>query len=196
MRGSAARVQADGGAVERWSWPLQLLHWLSLLLIVTIATMGLLMVELPRGDATRSLLYATHKSLGISVLAIAAVRLLLRALGRAPAALPAPCWQQRLARASHVLMYLLLLLIPLSGWLLNSVAGQPLPWFGLFDLPALAGRNPQWRKPVDTAHVLLFWTLVTVVAIHVAAALHHHWVKRDATLRRMLPGAVRAHRRG
>jgi len=75
----------------------------------------------------------------------------------------------------------------LSGWLLNSVAGQPLPWFGVVDLPALAAKNAAWRKPVDAAHVALFWTLAALACVHAGAALHHHWLRGDATLRRMLP---------
>ncbi|KAF1685111.1 cytochrome b [Pseudoxanthomonas broegbernensis] len=175
-------------APARWALPVQLLHWLGVLLLLSVATLGLLMVDMPRGSELRKLCYGLHKSLGIAVLGVALLRLLARALVRAPAALPGPAWQLRVARLAHGLMYALLLAVPLSGWLLNSVAGQPLPWFGLVDLPPLADRNPAWRKPADTAHLWLFWTLAALVAVHVLAALHHHWIARDATLRRMLPG--------
>lgn len=172
---------------SRWHPLLQILHWSSLILLLALAVIGLCMVDLPRGDAMRSLLYATHKSLGVTVLALALLRLLVRARVRAPAALPGPAWQMRAARISQVAMYGLLLAIPLSGWLLNSVAGQPLPWFGLFELPALVGRQPAWRKPLDSAHVWLFWTLAALTCLHVLAVLHHHWWRGDAVLRRMLP---------
>lgn len=178
----------------RWNPLLQGLHWLSLLLLLCLAGMGLVMVDLPRGDALRSFLYSTHKALGVTLLALVCVRLAVRLCSRTPAALPAAAWQLRVAQATHVAMYVLLLAIPLSGWGLNSVAGQPLVWFGLFELPALAAKNPDWRKPLDTAHVWLFWTLTALVCVHVLAALHHHWIKRDGTLRRMLPTRSRAAR--
>lgn len=175
----------------RWQGSLQALHWISLVLILAVATLGLVMVDLPKGDATRSLLYATHKALGLTVLALGVLRLLVRACTRAPAPLPAPSWQQRAAALSHAGMYLVLLALPLSGWLLNSAAGQPLPWFGLFDVPALIGKTPAWRKPLDTAHVWLFWTLVALVAVHLLAVLQHTCWHRDQLLHRMLPARLR-----
>lgn len=172
---------------SRWSRPVRLLHWLGVLLILAVACIGLVMVDLERGTDLRKTLYALHKSLGVSVLALALLRLLVRLATRAPAPLAGPAWQLRLARASHGLLYALMLALPLSGWLLNSVAGQPLPWFGVVDLPALAAKNAAWRKPVDAAHVALFWTLAALACVHAGAALHHHWLRGDATLRRMLP---------
>ena len=180
----------DAGPVavpaQRWHPWVRALHWLGVLMVLAVASIGLVMVDLERGSDLRKVCYALHKSLGITALALAALRLLLRLATRAPAPLPAPPWQQRLAQASHALLYVLLVAIPLSGWLLNSVAGQPLPWFGLFELPALADRNPDWRKPLDAAHVWLFWTLVALACVHAAAAAYHHWWLRDATVRRML----------
>ncbi len=170
-----------------WARPVRLLHWLGALLVVAVAAIGLVMVDLERGSELRKTLYALHKSLGITVLALAGVRIALRLATRAPDPLAGPAWQLRAARISHLLLYALLCAVPLSGWLLNSVAGQPLPWFGLVELPALAAKDAGLRKPVDTAHVLLFWTLAALVCVHAAAALHHHVFRGDDTLRRMLP---------
>ncbi len=175
-----------------WSRSVQLLHWLGALLVVAVAAIGLVMVDLERGTELRKTLYALHKSLGITVLALAGVRIALRLATRAPDPLAGPAWQLRAARVSHLLLYALLCAVPLSGWLLNSVAGQPLPWFGLVELPALAAKDAGLRKPVDTAHVLLFWTLAALACVHAAAALHHHVFRGDDTLRRMLPRRVRA----
>lgn len=175
-----------------WARPVQLLHWLGALLVVAVAAIGLVMVDLERGSELRKTLYALHKSLGITVLALAGVRIALRLATRAPDPLAGPAWQLRAARISHLLLYALLCAVPLSGWLLNSVAGQPLPWFGLVELPALAAKDAGLRKPVDTAHVLLFWTLAALVCVHAAAALHHHVFRGDDTLRRMLPRRARA----
>lgn len=174
-----------------WARPVQLLHWLGALLVVSVAVIGLFMVDLERGTDLRRTMYALHKSLGITVLALAVVRIGLRVATRAPDPLAGPAWQLRAARASHLLLYALLCAVPLSGWLLNSVAGQPLPWFGLIDLPALTAKNGDLRGPADTAHVVLFWTLAGLVCLHAAATLHHHVVRRDDALRRMLPKGVR-----
>lgn len=191
------QVRADIASVDpavqdnppaRWPRPVRWLHWLGVLLVLSVAVVGLLMVDMERGSDPRRIAYALHKSLGITVLALALLRVLARAFTRAPAAVAGPAWQQRLAQGTHLLMYALMFAVPLSGWLLNSVAGQPLPWFGLVDIPAIAGKNPDLRKPVDTAHVWLFWTLVVLVGLHVMAVALHQWVLRDGTLARMLPG--------
>lgn len=172
----------------RWHPAMQLLHWLGLLLITATAVIGLLMVDMERGTELRKLCYGLHKSLGMTALALGILRLLIRTCSRAPAPLPAPPWQRRAAHASHVLMYVVLLALPLSGWLLNSVAGQPLPWFGLFELPALTGRNPDLRGLIDTAHICLFWALAALVTVHLIAVLQHQLLRRDRLLQRMLPG--------
>lgn len=171
----------------RWPPTVQLLHWLGLLLVTATAVIGLVMVDLERGSELRKLCYGLHKSLGMTALALAAIRLLVRMASRAPAPMHGPIWQQSAAHATHALMYLVLLALPFSGWLLNSVAGQPLPWFGLFQLPALAARNPALRQLVDTVHVGLFWALVALVALHLAAVLQHQLWHRDRLLQRMLP---------
>lgn len=177
-----------GTASARWPASVQLLHWLGLLLVTATAVIGLLMVDMERGSDLRRLCYGLHKSLGMTALALALLRVLARALTPAPAAAPARAWQVQAARATHLLMYAVLLALPLSGWLLNSVAGQPLPWFGLFEVPPLTTRAPDLRKAVDTAHLWLFWSLAALVALHLLAVLQHQLLQRDRLLQRMLPG--------
>lgn len=174
-------------AMQRWPAPVQLLHWLGLGLVAATAVIGLLMVDMERGSDLRKLSYNLHKSLGMTALALGLLRLAVRLVVRAPAPVAMPTWQRRTAHATHGLMYLVLLALPLSGWLLNSVAGQPLPWFGLLQLPALAGRNHELRQLVDSLHVGLFWTLSALVALHLAAVLQHQLLRRDGLLWRMLP---------
>lgn len=174
--------------LPRWPAAVRWLHWLGLLLVVATAAIGLLMVDMERGSDVRRLCYGLHKSLGVTALALALLRIAVRVATRAPAPLAGPAWQLRTAHATHLLMYALLLALPLSGWLLNSVAGQPLPWFGLFQLPALTARNPDLRQVLDAAHVWLFWSLAALVALHLAAVLHHQLLRRDGLLWRMLPG--------
>ena len=179
----------------RSDWPAlsKALHWLIAVLILVMAWLGLTMGDLPNGP-DKIATYALHKSLGLSILALVALRLLWRLYAGAPAPLAGtPRWQERIAALTHLALYALLLAMPLSGWLLNSAAGFPLQWFGLFNLPALAGRDEALHALAGQVHELLFWALAALVVLHAAAALHHHLFLRDATLARMLPrGWLRA----
>lgn len=172
---------------DRWGGVSQSLHWLVVVLILATGLIGLLMGDM-RASPTKVQVYALHKSLGLTILALAVLRLGWRLAAGAPATLTGtPRWQARLASVTHWLLYALLLAIPLSGWAFNSAAGYPLQWFGLFNLPALVGRDADLRVTVRDLHEALFWSLVAVTVLHAAAALYHHAVLRDATLARMLP---------
>ena len=178
---------------RRWGGVSQALHWLVVALILVQGTLGLLMVDMPNSpDKIRA--YALHKSIGLTILALAALRLGWRLHAGAPLPVTGtPGWQRAGARVSHWLLYALLLAIPLSGWLFNSAAGFPLQWFGLFNLPSIAATDPGLREVAVAAHGWLFWLLVAVALVHAAAALHHHLFMGDATLARMLPrGWLRA----
>lgn len=178
----------------RWGAVSQCLHWLIALLIVAIAVIGLTMGDLPNSPRKVSV-YALHKSLGLTVLALAALRLAWRLHAGAPTHLPGtPGWQRWAASATHVLLYALMFLMPLTGWLLNSAAGYPLQWFGLFNLPALAAENPYLREQAEALHETGFWLLLVLVLGHAGAALYHHAFQGDDTLRRMLPRWGRANR--
>src|SRR5690606_12804045 len=142
-RGHARRQRAGavrGGALmrrgpaDRWGAPAQLLHWTIVVLIVAMAWLGLTMVDMPNTPAKVER-YALHKSLGLLVLALVAVRLLWRVYAGAPEPLPAPRWQRWLAQGTHFGLYVLLLAMPLSGWIANAYSGFPLRWFGLFRVP-------------------------------------------------------------
>ncbi|MGY0560922.1 MULTISPECIES: cytochrome b [unclassified Luteimonas] len=172
---------------ERWGGVSQALHWLVALLILLQGPLGIVMASLPNSpDKIR--LYALHKSIGLTILALATLRLCWRLYAGAPAALAdVPGWQQAAARLSHRLLYALLFAIPLSGWLFNSAAGFPMQWFGLFNLPAIASADPALREFAGNLHLWLFWLLVAVTLVHAAAALHHHLIAGHPTLARMLP---------
>lgn len=172
---------------ERWDPVSQALHWLVVLLILGQGTAGLLMVGM-RNSPDKIQVYALHKSVGLTLLALVLLRLAWRLVSTAPARLPGiPDWEHRAARAGHALLYGLLLAVPLTGWVFNSAAGFPLRWFGLFDVAAIAGRDQALRELAVQWHEALFWVLVATAVGHAAAALYHHLFLRDATLARMLP---------
>lgn len=173
---------------ERWGSVAQWLHWLMAIGIIGAGALGWYMEGLPRGmdkiDA-----YALHKSIGLTVLALLVLRVAWRVFDRGPREEPAPRWQRLAARATHGLMYLLMLAIPLSGWLYNSARGYPLQWFKWINLPALVEKNDALGDFADQAHEFLAWVLAALLLAHAGAALVHHWFERDNTLLRMLPFA-------
>jgi cytochrome b561 len=156
-------------------------------LILVMAYLGLTMTELPNGpDKIRT--YALHKSVGLTILALVTLRVAWRLYAGTPKPVPGtPHWQERVASLTHVALYVLLFAMPLSGWVVNSSAGFPLQWFGLFNLPAIAGKDHDLHELAEEVHEALFWTLVALVFAHAAAAFYHHLFQRDATLARMLP---------
>ena len=172
---------------DRWGGVSQLLHWTTVVLILAIAYIGLTMGDLPNGpDKIRT--YALHKSIGLTILALVALRVLWRLYAGAPRPVPgSPRWQERIASLTHVGIYVLLFAMPISGWVLNSSAGYPLQWFGLFNLPDIVGESHELHEAAETAHELMFWLLALMVAAHAGAAFYHHLFQQDATLARMLP---------
>jgi cytochrome b561 len=175
---------------SRWGSAAKFFHWTIVIAILVQATIGLVMVELPKRPSTIPV-YTFHKSLGLTIFAFAILRLAWRAFDPHPA-YPAtmPRWQVVGARAGHVLLYTLIFLVPLSGWLFDSATAlRPLYWFGLFEVPSLTGgRDDAIKDLAEIAHITLFWILATVAAGHAAVALWHHFHERDDILRRMLPG--------
>lgn len=173
---------------DRWGPVSQVLHWLIVLLILGLGVLGLVMVELPKSPRY-FWVYDLHKSFGLSVLALVALRLAWRFVAGAPRPVAGtPHWQERVASATHWLLYALTFAVPLSGWLYDSVSGlRPLRWFGLFKVPKLADPSQTLKPLVRDWHEWLFWALIALVLVHAAAAFYHHLFQRDATLTRMLP---------
>ncbi|MCX7179648.1 MAG: cytochrome b [Proteobacteria bacterium] len=164
-----------------------ILHWLTALAILCAFPLGVYMHELPLSPRKLQL-YSYHKWLGLSVLLLAALRLLWRSLHRPPPLLAGmPRWQEVIAQYMHHGLYLLLLAVPLSGWLMSSAFGIPVVWFGVLPLPDLIGKDKELGELLKEVHETLNYTLLLLVAIHAAAAIRHHVFERDGTLQRMLP---------
>ena len=173
---------------SRWGSLAKFFHWAVVGLILVQGTLGLVMVELPRGPGVIPY-YSFHKSLGLTIFALALARLTWRALDPRPE-LPAgtPLWQVTAARAGHALLYVLLFAVPLSGWWFDSVAAlRPLYWFGLIEVPHLTGPDQSIKDFAAEVHETLFWVLVAVAAAHAMIALIHQFVERDNILGRMWP---------
>ncbi|UGQ46002.1 cytochrome b [Massilia endophytica] len=165
-----------------------LLHWLMALLIVAAFSLGLVMTDIPGITPAKLKYYSWHKWMGVTVLALAAVRLLWR-LAHKPPMHPAgmPAWQVKAADASHVLLYVLLFAVPISGYLYTTASNVPVVYLGLFQIPALFEGTPELKALFKPIHYWLNMLLAAGVAVHVAAALKHHFVDRDSVLKSMLP---------
>ncbi|MFZ3018566.1 MAG: cytochrome b [Gallionella sp.] len=163
------------------------LHWLIALLIFVAFPLGVYMHDLPLSP-DKLKLYSYHKWMGITLLMLVAIRLSWRATHRPPQ-LPAtmPTWEKLAAQSVHVLLYVLLFAIPLSGWLMSSAKGFQTVWFGVLPLPDLVGKDKELGKLLEEVHEALNFLLLGLVVAHIAGALKHHFIERDDILARMLP---------
>jgi cytochrome b561 len=175
----------------RWGAISQLFHWTCAALVVALGSIGLYMTELT-SQVAKIRIYALHKSLGLTLLALVLLRLLWRWTHAVPDAIPGTSRRLKLAAdGMHGVLYAMMIAMPLSGWLINSTAGYPLQWFRLFNLPAIAAKNEHLNGIAKELHEFGFWTLVVLVVGHVGAALYHHLFLQDGTLHRMLPSRRR-----
>jgi len=172
---------------SRYSAVAQGFHWIIAGLIVTQFTLAWMAEDLPLGMHKLALL-ARHKSFGMTVLMLAVLRLLWRLFNRPPE-LPAGMskTERILAKGTHVLFYILLFAMPLTGWLMSSAKNYSVSWFGRFTWPDLIGKNEQAFELLKTTHQTLSWLLFGIAILHILAALKHHFWNKDDVLRRMLP---------
>lgn len=173
-------------STDNWGLISKLLHWLTVIAIIFMVGLGLTMINV-RLSPMKLELFIVHKSIGIFLLSAAIVRIFWRFLNPTPE-LPNTMSQRakKFARFTHLWIYLLLICIPISGWVISSAANFPLKWFGLFEVPAIVAPNIIVEEYAKKAHLILLITLGVTILGHIGAALRHHIVLRDNVLRRML----------
>jgi len=171
----------------RYSAVAQGFHWLIAALIVVQFTLGWTAGNLPIG-ARKLARLDWHKSFGMTILMLAVLRLLWRLFHRPPE-LPAgmTAIERQLARATHVLFYVLLFVMPLTGWVMSSAKNFSVSWFHQFTWPNLIGPNERAFDVLRTTHDTLSWLLFALASLHILAALKHHFWHKDDVLKRMLP---------
>ncbi|TCT42889.1 cytochrome b [Martelella mediterranea] len=171
-----------------------LFHWAMALLIVGMLALGLYMSGLPQTDPQTFALFQLHKSIGFVVLLFAVLRLLWRAVNPSPK-LPShmPVWEKGIAHLGHTGLYAMMFLLPLSGWLMVSASpwGIPTIVFNLFEMPHLPvpgflGDKASAEAILKLVHEYGAYFLIALIIGHVAAAMKHHFISRDETLRRMI----------
>lgn len=161
------------------------LHWLMAVMILGLLALGIYMHDLPLSPQKLEL-YAWHKWMGVTVFLLVWLRLAWRVTHRPPALPKTLSPVMRVAaHAGHAVLYVLMVVIPLSGWLMSSAKGFQTVWFGLLPIPDLVGRDKALGDFLQQVHEVLNAVLMLTLAGHVAAALWHHFVVKDDTLRRM-----------
>ncbi len=169
----------------KFSLSMRIMHWAMALLIVAMLAAGLSMVG--SLDPWQFTLLNLHKSFGIFVFILVLIRLALRLKSRLPELPKAlPSWQKLAARSTHSLLYLMMLLMPLSGYLMQYFAGRPINVFDWFYLPASIEVDIQAFAFFRELHGYSALALILLIIIHVAAALHHHFIRKDSVLRSMM----------
>ena len=163
------------------------LHWWSALFFFVMFFVGLYMTDLEKTDPLRGSLFQFHISLGILIFGLTVIRILWK-LKEVQPDFPATMseTQIKIAKATYGLLYLLLLLIPLSGYVIVTTAGKNPGFFGLFELPNLIGKDEALHEQAEEVHEFLAWTAILLVAGHILMALKHHFIDKDNLLLKML----------
>jgi cytochrome b561 len=171
---------------------LRTLHWLMAALIFVALPLGIWASLLPRGG-TRSEVLFVHKSIGMTILCLVALRIVWRLIVGAPAyAEPLSRLTHAAARSAHIALYALMVAMPVSGYVASTGSGFDIPWFGLFSFPILLQKDPALRAVGGWAHFLFAWAIGFVLAAHLGAVVWHTAIKRDSVLTRMWPSYHRA----
>ncbi|MDA5195119.1 cytochrome b [Govanella unica] len=164
------------------------LHWVMVLLISAVYAAILLRENYPKGTDIREGLKTWHFMLGLAVLVLVVIRLIVRLSSRRPSITrEPPAWQVLLANMTHFALYAFMLAMPVAGWVILSASGKTIPFFGL-ELPALVGQSKVLAGQVKEVHEAVGTIGYFLIGLHALAALYHHYVIKDNTLRRMLPG--------
>lgn len=171
-------------ALVKYNGVARMLHWIIGIGIIVALFLGL------NHDAWKAqpAMAGAHKAIGITVLFVSLIRLGWR-LKHTPPPLPAstPGWQAAIAKGLHILFYVMMIGVPLSGWIMSSAGPYPLNWFGLFDIPKFAvGKDSPLAEAAHEGHEIMGTLFLPLLVLHVGAAFYHHFRLKDKVLQRML----------
>ncbi len=173
--------------MEKYSLSARWLHWSIAGLLLVQIPLAWYMVDLPLGPDKLEK-YTWHKSLGMLLFALGVIRLVRGLVGsRPPLPVDTPRYQKILARTVQVLLYLVIVIMPISGWLMSSAADVPVKLFGLLTLPPLIAPDKALVEVFEEIHEAQAFALLTLVSLHFLGALKHHFINRDNVLHTMLP---------
>jgi cytochrome b561 len=178
-------------AAKGYSGTAKFLHWVIALCVLTIIPVGIAMNQ---EGPYQNQLFNLHKSLGVLILFLMILRIAYRVTAGAPAAEPGLArWQKAVSSSVHGLLYILLIVLPIAGYIANSAYGEsgtPTPFFGLFSLPPIVGPNEALSTQIFTVHRYVGFFVGVLVVMHIGAALQHYFIIKDGVLQRMLPKAL------
>jgi cytochrome b561 len=179
----------------RYTHTAQALHWVTAALMFVVLPIAWVMVNMPNSAHFRGLLFTLHKSVGLTIVVLVAVRIAWRAKHPVPPLeVGLARWEKAAAKGSHWMLYVVLVGMPISGYLLDAAGGYSISYFGLFSIPLLS-KSPALSSAATWVHVAVGqWLVYTLILLHVAASIWHVSVRRDGVLDRMLP--TQAPRRG
>lgn len=165
-------------------------HWTIAVLIALNFAAAWIADDMPRQD--KQIIMGNHKAIGITILVLAVLRVIWRLTHRPPPRVETlQRWEVLLAKVVHTAFYVLMIAIPLAGWAMSSIAARPVNFFGLFTVPMLPlGSDKAVGGVFHDLHEQGATLMLVLLALHVAGALKHHFIDRDGTMRRMLPGAA------
>lgn len=171
---------------DSYGWLAKSFHWLVALLIITLLVVGNIMTGM-ENNPFKFKIYGIHKATGMLVLALVVARLCWRQMNIEPGLSHIKPWQRLAATGVHMLLYVCMFVMPISGWAMSSAGGHPISFYGLFTVPPLVEKNADLGKLLGTMHWAIGWTIVALLCAHVGAALLHHFYYKDNILKRMLP---------
>ena len=173
-------------SAQRYTGVARLLHWTMAALVLMSIPVGFILLSLPQGRV-QDTLFDLHRSVGVLLFVLVVIRLAWR-LAHPPPPLPddLPAWQRIASGTVHRLLYAILLIQPIIGWWGTSAFGAPISVFWLFELPPLVSKDEEAARQILGWHDIVGITLAVTIAIHIGAALFHHFVRRDEVLGRML----------
>ncbi len=163
------------------------LHWLIAVLVIGMLIFGFLLESIPK--PIRGEMIGLHKSIGLTILLLILLRLIWRFINIQPVLpISVPPWEQIAARSVHILFYLVLLLMPLSGWIMSSLDGHPVFFWKWWNWTLPLPVNKTLANDFFNVHVTIAWIIIALLVLHIGAALKHHFIEKNNVLRRMLPG--------
>ena len=167
--------------------PAKIFHWLIVALLAVQYPIGWFMPDIHPGmNPGAGMVF--HLSIGLTILALTALRFVWRLTHPVAPESSLPAWQRVSSEAVHWLLYVLVLATTISGWLFASFRGWSISFFYLVPLPMLASGNPAAGRAIDGVHQAAEWALLITIVVHIAAALAHIFIYRDRVMQRMLPG--------
>jgi cytochrome b561 len=183
----------DEQEVIQYSSASKFFHWVIALAVILMLIVGFLLDDVP--GSFKGTVYMLHKSTGITILFLMIIRFIwVHASGKPPLPETMRCWEVYLSRFVQYGFYVLLLLMPLSGWIMSVAADKTPVYFGLFKAPLpWIGTNKSLSDFMFESHSIIAWLLVGFITLHLLGALKHHFIDKDNVLRSMLPSSKRSH---